>query len=136
MRSNKPLVPTRTGEAPVLAAQRRRYVLEEASVRILSPIVLVVANLHWMPAVAERSIYDCKAAPPKVELEQALQLVQADLKKWHRGSVSFESAVLQCQDKKDVWEVQARPRPYSSTKFVFLVHMDGSVINSGVITDG
>jgi hypothetical protein len=23
---NKPLVPTRTGEAPVLAAQRRRYV--------------------------------------------------------------------------------------------------------------
>jgi len=24
MRSNKPLVPTRTGEAPVLAAQRRR----------------------------------------------------------------------------------------------------------------
>jgi hypothetical protein len=26
MRSNKPLVPTRKGEAPLLAAQRRRYV--------------------------------------------------------------------------------------------------------------
>jgi hypothetical protein len=25
LRSNKPLVPTRNGEAPLLAAQRRRY---------------------------------------------------------------------------------------------------------------
>jgi len=28
---NKPLVPTRTGEAPVLAAQRRRYVPPQQS---------------------------------------------------------------------------------------------------------
>jgi len=29
MLANKPLVPTRTGEAPLLAAQRRRYVLKK-----------------------------------------------------------------------------------------------------------
>lgn len=104
--------------------------------RILPLTSLVFMSLHWRPALAESSIHDCKEAPPKVAMEQALRLVQADLKKWRSGSVSFESVVLQCRDKKDVWEVQARPRPYSSTKFVFLVHMDGSVINSGVIIDG
>jgi hypothetical protein len=96
----------------------------------------VAVTLQSMSAIAERSIYDCQAALPKIEMEQALQLVQAELKKWHEGTVSFESAVLQCRDKKRVWEVHARPRPYSTTKFVFLVHMDGSVINPGLITDG
>lgn len=103
----------------------------------VSACVLVLCLMHPRSALSERSYLQCEAAPPKVEMHEAIRLTQANLRQSHRGlAFSFESAVLMCRDKKKIWEIQARPHPYSSTKFVLHVHMDGSVVNVGFVTDG
>lgn len=101
---------------------------------------LALLSMMFQPeaSLAERSIFDCSATRPEVEIHKALELVQGHLAKhWaQQKNWSIEAAILQCRDQRKFWEVHARAQPHTGKKLVLHVQMDAIVTEAGVISDG